>query len=136
MSYTARVVETQVQNGQLAVLLEYSNGAQTFRDKMTSRGGQAGDWVEREVERRLAELDGLDTLATKIQPGEVKPKKKDEPQPQDSGRAAYEAKLREFEAWLQALRQGVVTVERPAFVALKDWLRANWRDEYIELFLR
>lgn len=137
MGYTAQIIEKQRQDGQLHVLLEYTNGTDTFRERMTSRSGQGGGWIKAEVARRIAELDGLDALETTIAPGPVDgaPEPVAEPTT-ETPRQKYERKLREFDAWLNALRQGVVTADRPAFVELKQWLRDKWRDDYIDLFLR
>lgn len=135
MAFTAKIVNKIWKNGLLTVEIEYTDGVRTFHDSMVSRSGQAADWVENEVVRRLTDLAGLDTLAESIELGPVAVNAvhgvaKETPV------SEYETKLRQFNAWLEALRQGVTTVDRPAFVALKTWLRDNWQDEYLELFLR
>lgn len=136
MAFSANVVSKFWKGGLLTVEVEYTDGARTFQDNLVSRHDQAPDWVEQAVARRLAELDGLDKLAAVITVGPVAPGAKKQPVFEPSPRAVYAAKLLEFEAWLSALRQGVVTVDRKAFVDLKQWLRDNWQDEYIELYLR
>ena len=130
MAFTAKIVNKAWKNGQLTVELEYTDGQRTFHDSMMSRSGQGADWVESEVARRLNDLAGLDALAESIELGPVAV---------NAVRAVkaapvneYESKLRQFNAWLEALRQGVTTVDRPAFVALKTWLRDNWQDDYLE----
>lgn len=135
MAFTAKIVNKTWKNGQLTVELEYTDGVRTFHDSMVSRSGQVADWVESEVARRLSDLAGLDALAESIKLGPVavnavRGVTKETPV------SEYETKLRQFNAWLEALRQGVTPVDRPAFVALKTWLRDNWQDEYLELFLR
>ena len=134
MAFTAKIVNKSWKNGLLTVELEYTDGVRMFHDSMVSRSGQAADWVESEVARRLNDLAGLNVLAESIELGPVAV---------NAVRAVrvtpvseYETKLRQFNAWLEALRQGVTTVDQPAFVALKTWLRDNWQDEYLELFLR
>lgn len=134
MAFTAKIVNKIWKNGQLTVELEYTDGTRTFHDSMVSRSGQVVDWVESEVERRLNDLAGLDALAESIEfgPVAVNAVRSARVEPVSE----YETKLRQFNAWLEALRQGVTPVDRPAFVALKMWLRDNWQDEYLELFLR
>ncbi len=136
MAFSAKVVSKFWKGGLLTVEVEYTDGTRTFKDNLVSRSGQEADWVEQAVARRLAELDGLDKLAAGIAVGPVDPGVKQPPVAEPSPRETYAAKLREFEAWLSALRQGVTTVDRKAFVDLKQWLRDNWQDEYIELYLR
>ena len=134
MAWTAEVTGKNYVGGTLEVTITYADGKRSFSEKLVSRSDQAADWLENAIKKRLTDLDGIDKLATGIKPGPVVPgqgKPPADPTPRD----IYAAKLREFEAWLVALRQGVTTVDRPAFVALKLWLQANWQDEYVELFL-
>lgn len=108
MAFTAKIVNKAWRNGLLTVELEYTDGERTFRDSMVSRSGQAADWVESEVARRLNDLAGLDALAESIELGPVAV---------NAVRSVkvtpiseYEVKLRQFNAWLEALRQGVTTI--------------------------
>lgn len=133
--YTAKIISKSITDGLLTVVIEYSDGKTSFQDKMVSRSGQADDWVEQEVKRRIAELEGLSALQSKISTGAVSVAT-EKPVGVKTAKDTYAEKLREFEAWLNALRQGVTTVDRPAFVALKQWLHDNWQDEYLELYLR
>ncbi len=134
-TYTANVINKAVQNGTLIVEIEYTHGEHSFRDKLISRSGQATDWIAREVERRLADLEGLDVLQAAVQVGTVAPEIKP-PSVEPTAAAIYAAELRKFEGWLNAFRQGVTTPDRPAFVSLKQWLTDHWDDSYIELYLR
>lgn len=134
--FSATIVNKIWKNGLLTVEIEYNDGARMFHESLISRSEQADDWIEQAVKQRLAELDGLDKLATAVAIGPVVPGVKPQPTSEPTPREVYAAKLREFEAWLQALRQGVVTVDRKAFVDLKQWLLDNWQDEYLDLYLR
>ena len=135
MAFTATIVNKSWKNGQLTVELEYTDGTRTFHDSMVSRSGQAVNWVESEVARRLNDLAELDILAESIELGPVAVNAVRSVNV-ETPISEYETNLRQFNAWLEALRQGVTTVDRPAFVALKTWLRDNWQDDYLELFLR
>lgn len=136
MSYTAAIVDKRIEHGQLHVTLEYSDGETTFREEMVSRSGQVADWITSEVARRINDLASVEVLHDRIALGPVELNKQAEAQRPATPRDEYAERLRIFEGWLNALRQGVTTIERPAFVALKQWLRDNWRDEYLELYLR
>jgi hypothetical protein len=137
MGYKANVISKQFNNGLLTVVIEYTDGITTFTDKMTSRSGQDENWINDEVKRRLSDLDGVEVLKGAIALGQVipdaLPKKHVTP---SEPKAEYEANLKVFTAWLEALRQGLVTTDRKAFVELRQWLQDNWIDEYVELFLR
>jgi hypothetical protein len=135
MAWTAEVTGKDYVGGTLEVIVLYADGKRSFKDKLVSRSDQAVDWLESAIERRLTDLEGLDKLAVGITSGPVVPGTKP-PHPNPTARDVYAAKLREFEGWLSALRQGVTTVDRPAFVTLKLWLVANWEDSYIELYLQ
>lgn len=135
MAWTAEVTGKNYVGGTLEVTVTYTDGKRIFNDKLVSRSDQAPDWLENEIKRRLTDLEGLDKLAAVIAPGPVVPGTKP-PVEEPTARDVYAAKLREFEAWLSALRQGVTTIDRPAFVTLKQWLLDNWQDNYIELFLQ
>lgn len=135
MAFTATVVNKDMVSGQLVVTLEYTDGTYTFREAMMSRGDQSGDWIAEGVKRRLAELDGVKALDAKIAAGPVvvSPVVVEPSEPSD--RDQYKAKLDLFNGWLNALRQGLTTTDRQSFVDLRQWLRDNWQDEYVELFL-
>ena len=62
MAWTAQVVEKLKSNGQLQVVVEYANGATTFRDALVTRSGQGAAWLSDAVKRRLADLADVDTL--------------------------------------------------------------------------
>jgi hypothetical protein len=134
MAWTARVVEKLKSNGQLQVVVEYANGATTFREALVSRSKQDQDWLADAVKRRLADLADVDTLKDAIPDGPVAvlPDVK----PNATPKEIYERKFRRFEAWLGLMRQGIVAVDRPAFVTLKQWLIDNWDDAYLDIFLR
>lgn len=137
MTYTARIIEKRRENGLLKVIVEYSDGINTFRDEIASRSAQDPNWISSEVQRRLTDLEGLDILEKSIQLGPVTLKSITTPKVKTSRpKQEYEANYKKFTAWLEALRQGIVTVDRKAFVDLKQWLIDNWKDEYVELFLR
>lgn len=134
MAWEAQVVEKLKSNGQLQVVVEYANGATTFRESLVSRSGQGAAWLNDAVKRRLADLDAVDTLNDAIPDGPVTVLP--DVTPNATPKEIYERKFRRFEAWLGLMRQGIVAVDRPAFVTLKQWLIDNWDDAYLDIFLR
>ena len=134
MAWTAQVVEKLKSNGQLQVVVEYANGATTFRESLVSRSKQGAEWLSDAVKRRLADLADVDTLKDAIPDGPVTVLP--DVTPNATPKEIYERKFRRFEAWLGLMRQGIVATDRPAFVTLKQWLIDNWDDAYLDIFLR
>jgi hypothetical protein len=134
MPYTASVASTAFDRGQLVVTIAYSDGHQTVQETMTTRGPQDTNWIQKEVARRIAELDGLETFSASIKEGPVTVSTVKLAAVASSPRDAYAAKLAEFRRWLAALREGIVPTDRASFVALRTWLKDNFIDEYIDLF--
>lgn len=134
MAWTAQVVEKLKSNGQLQVVVEYANGAITFRDALVTRSGQGAAWLSDAVKRRLADLADVDTLKDAIPDGPVTVLP--DVTPNATPKEIYERRYRRFEAYLGLMRQGIVAVDRPAFVTLKQWLTDNWDDAYLDIFLR
>ncbi len=132
MTYTARIVEAQRQDGQLRVIVEYTNGTAVVRDSMTTKSAQDGDWIAREARRRTAELDGLEMFAAGIVAGPID-LMPPEP-PVTTPRERYAAKLTEFRWWTEALRNGFAPVAKPEFVAARQWLMDNFDVAYLDLF--
>lgn len=129
--WTARVVNKSWKNGLLTVELEYSDGVRMFHDSMVSRSGQAADWVQSEVERRLTDLAGLDALAETISLGPVTVAETVRSfQPVDE----YAETLRRFNAALNAARQGILSDDAAIVNDLRCWLREGFRPEHLELF--
>ena len=133
---TANIISKTIRDGTLIVEIEYTHGEHSFRDKLISRSGQTADWISQEVKRRLVDLEGLDALQSAVQVGTVTPEISKPAVVEPTAAEVYAARLREFEGWLNAFRQGVTTPDRPAFVSLKQWLTDHWDDSYIELYLR
>jgi hypothetical protein len=131
--WTASIVNKTWKNGLLTVELEYSDGERTFHDSMVSRSGQAADWVQAEVTRRLADLAGLDALAATIETGPVAPLPTRQAA-QPDGLSEYAGVLRQFNAALSAARQGIVSDDAEIIHNLRQWLRDNFRPEHLELF--
>lgn len=133
MAWTAQVVEKLKSNGQLQVVVEYANGATTFRESLVSRSKQGAEWLSDAVKRRLADLEDVDMLKDAIPDGPVTILPDNTPNA--TPKEIYGRKFRRFEAWLGLMRQGIVAVDRPAFVTLKQWLIDNWDDSYLDIFL-
>lgn len=132
MAWTAQVVDKRKANGQIHVVVEYSDGASSFRDTLVSRSGQNAQWVSEQVDRRLAELSGVDALADGISLGNVAPVVVN-PNAKTQ-KEKYADKLQKFNGYLSAMRQGIVAVDRPEFLTLKQWLTDNFEDNFIDLF--
>ena len=133
MAWTAQVVEKLKANGQLQVVVEYANGATTFREALVSRSKQDAKWLSDAVKRRLDDLNDIDALNDAIPDGPVTviPDVTNNATPKE----IYERKFRRFEAYLGLMRQGIVAVDRPEFVSLKQWLTNNFEDSYLDIFI-
>lgn len=133
MAWTARVVEKLKANGQLQVVVEYANGTTMFREALVSRSKQDAKWLSDAVKRRLDDLNDIDALNDAIPDGPVTviPDVTNNATPKE----IYERKFKRFEAYLSLMRQGIVAVDRPEFLALKQWLTNNFEDSYLDIFI-
>lgn len=133
MAWTAQIVDKRRVNERLHVMIEYTNGVTTYRDEMVSRSGQGADWIASQVEKTLADLAGVDALGDAISLGAVAPVVVNPAT--RTPREKYADKLAKFNAYLGAMRQGIVAVDRPEFLTLKQWLTDNFQDSFVDLFL-
>jgi len=133
MAWTAQVVEKLKANGQLQVVVEYANGATTFRESLVSRNKQDSGWLSDAVKRRLSDLNDIDNLHDAIPNGPVTILP--DVTPNATAKEIYERRFRKFEAYLGLMRQGIIAVDRPAFLTLKQWLTDNFDDSYLDIFI-
>lgn len=136
MAWTATVNSKIITNGMLKVNVSFTDGTQTFTENFETRSGQDANWLNDNINRRITDLTSVIAFADTISTGVFTPTKAEVTPIEQTltGKALYEYRLKLFEAMVSAIRKGIITDTNTSFVNLKNWLKNNFADEYIDLF--
>jgi hypothetical protein len=133
--YTANIISKELKNGKLKVSIQYTNEEESFVETMETRSKQDEDWLERDISRRLKELEELIIFSETIVIGEFKTNKKNKEKKEKTEKELYKEKLLLFENAQTAQRKGIITEENESFLELLEWLNKNFKSEYLNLFI-
>ena len=135
MAWTAQIKGKIITNGLLKVTVSFTDGKQTFSENYETRTSQDANWLNDNIKRRIDDLTSVEVFAESITVGAYEVKAVEQTaQPTLTGKALYEYRLKLFEAMVSAIRKGIITDTNTSFVNLKNWLKNNFADEYIDLF--
>lgn len=135
MAWTATINSKIITNGMLKVNVSFSDGTQTFSENYETRSGQDANWLNDNIKRRMDDLTSVEIFAESITVGAYEVKSAEQTtEPTLTGKALYQHRLKLFEAMVSAIRKGIITDTNTSFVNLKNWLKNNFADEYIDLF--
>lgn len=128
--YNAEIIDKRLSNGRLSVDVSFENeNGEKFTDTFETSQFQDTSWIGEQIKRKLTHLNSLLTVLNGIEVGaynEVIPKKTD--------KDIYQEKATLYTKYMNVARLGFIQSDRKAIVDLRDWLRQNFKDEYIDLF--
>lgn len=127
--YQAEITGKAISRGVLSVEVSFSDGSEAFTETFTTNQYQKESWIGEQIERRLKHLNSLflvrDSIAIgTFQQGEPTTKTDIE---------IYQEKRAMYLNYRNEALIGLISYERPIVVELKEWLIANFKDEYITM---
>lgn len=128
--YNAEIIDKKIENGRLSVIVSFENEkGEKFNDTFETTQYQDTSWIGEQIKRKLTHLNSLPTVLNGIEVGaynEVVPKKTD--------KEIYQEKAMLYTKYMNVARLGFIQSDRKIILDLRDWLRNNFKDEYIGLF--
>ena len=127
--YTANIDSKTFKGGKLTVLVTYSNGNENITEPHEVTQSQDTNWLNDIIKRKLNDLNSLSDISESIIIGsfnkEVQVK---------SDRDLYYEKASQYMKYMDIARMGIIQSDRPIIGELYDWLKANFKNEYINIF--
>jgi len=134
MKYTSEITNKSISDGLLSVQVRFTSedGSIIVQDAFHTRSPQDSDWLINAINRKAAELEGLDDFIETIPLGEVVV----DPvvTPPLTARDTYKADLALFNKLTNILRQGFIDADNAELLAVQQRLRDNFDSSYIDLF--
>jgi len=125
--YKADIVSTKINRGVLSVEVLFHNDEDTFTDTIETNQYQNDSWIGEQIERRLKHLNSLLLIKDSITIGSYQKTEK-EPKLEHE---IYQEKTTLYLNYMNTARMGIITHDRPVIIELREWLRANFKDEYL-----
>ena len=136
MAYIATPINKTITNGVLVVTVTFSNSdtGDSFNFDFSTTQVQSETWLEEQIQNKLSNINALPIVLDNIEIGT--PIQPDQPSIINTNTAyeQYKANLKTFQQMVNAIQQGVMTKDNPAFIALKAQLTADFSVDYIDLF--
>ena len=134
MAYTATPINKTITNGVLVVTVTFSNSdnGDSFNFDFSTTQVQSETWLEEQIQNKLSNLNALPIVLDSIEIGT--PIQPAQPSTTNTDYEQYKANLKTFQQMVNAIQQGVMTKDNPAFIALKAQLTADFSVDYIDLF--
>lgn len=136
MTYIATPINKTITNGVLVVTVTFSNSdnGDSFNFDFSTTQVQSETWLEEQIQNKLSNINALPIVLDNIEIGT--PIQPDQPSIINTNTAyeQYKANLKTFQQMVNAIQQGVMTKDNPAFIALKAQLTADFSVDYIDLF--
>jgi hypothetical protein len=136
MAYTATPINKIITNGVLVATVTFSNSdnGDSFNFDFSTTQVQSETWLEEQVQNKLSNLNALPTVLDSIEIGTLIQPTQPSTTNTNIDYEQYKANLKTFQQMVNAIQQGVMTKDNPAFIALKAQLTADFSVDYIDLF--
>lgn len=136
MAYTATPINKIITNGVLVVTVTFSNSdnGDSFNFDFSTTQVQSETWLEEQVQNKLSNLNVLPVALDSIEIGNLIQPTQPSTTNTNIAYEQYKANLKTFQQMVNAIQQGVMTKDNPAFIALKAQLTADFSVDYINLF--
>jgi hypothetical protein len=136
MTYTATPINKIITNGVLVVTVTFSNSdnGDSFNFDFSTTQVQSETWLEEQVQNKLSNLNALPVALDSIEIGNLIQPTQPSTTNTNIDYEQYKANLKTFQQMVNAIQQGVMTKDNPAFIALKAQLTADFSVDYIDLF--
>ena len=134
MAYIATPINKTITNGVLVVTVTFSNSdtGDSFNFDFSTTQVQSETWLEEQIQNKLSNLNALPIVLDNIEIGT--PIQSNQPTTTNTAYEQYKANLKTFQQMVNAIQQGAMTKDNPAFIALKAQLTADFSIDYINLF--
>ena len=134
MAYIATPINKTITNGVLVVTVTFSNSetGDSFNFDFSTTQVQSETWLEEQIQNKLSNLNALPIVLDNVEIGT--PIQPTQPSTPNTAYETYKANLKRFQQMVNAIQQGVMTKDNPAFIALKAQLAADFSIDYIDLF--
>ncbi|MBK7801020.1 MAG: hypothetical protein IPJ53_18165 [Saprospiraceae bacterium] len=128
--YNAEIIDKKIENGRLSVTVLFENEkGEKFNDTFETTQYQDTSWIGKQIKRKLSHINSLPNVSEKIEVGpfnEIVIAKTD--------KEIYLEKSALYIKYMSVARMGLIQSDRKIILDLRDWLRGNFKDEYIHLF--
>jgi hypothetical protein len=124
--YTADILSKKIINGRLTVEVSFHNEEETFSDTFETAQYQDDAWIGEQITRRLRHLNSLYILKDAINIGPFTEKNVVKTE-----REIYQEKNTLYQNYMNWARMGIITHDRPIIVELREWLRTNFKEEFM-----
>lgn len=125
--YKADIVSTKINRGVLSVEVLFYSDTDTFTDTIETNQYQDDAWIGEQIERRLKHLNSLYLIRDNITIGSYQKSERTS----KTEHEIYQEKTRLYLNYMNTARMGIVAHDRPVISELREWLRANFKDEYL-----
>lgn len=125
--YRAKITKKELVRGVLRAEVTFSDGKDTFTDSFEVSQAQSGSWLGEHIVQRLGHLNSLPALGKAIVLGDFEPAEKTEEE-------IYKEKASAYGKYMDIARLGVIPSDRPIIKELREWLKENFKDEYVTFF--
>ena len=134
MTYIATPINKIITNGVLVVTVTFSNSdtEDSFNFDFSTTQVQSETWLEEQIQNKLSNLNALPIILDNIEIGT--PIQPTQLSTTNTAYEQYKANLKTFQQMVNAIQQGAMTKDNPAFIALKAQLTADFSIDYINLF--
>ena len=136
MTYIATPINKTITNGVLVVTVTFSNSdnGDSFNFDFSTTQVQSETWLEEQIQNKLSNVNALPIVLDNIEIGTLIQPTQPSTTNTNIDYEQYKANLKTFQQMVNAIQQGVMTKDNPAFIALKAQLTADFSVDYIDLF--
>ena len=127
--YKADIISTKINRGVLSVEVLFHNDEDTFTDTIETNQYQNDSWIGEQIERRLKHLNSLSLIKDNITIGSYQKTERGPKTEQE----IYQEKTNLYLNYMNTARMGIIPYDRPIIAELKEWLRDNFKDEYLNI---
>lgn len=127
--WTANIDNKTFKGGKLTVVVTYSNGNENITDTHEVTQKQDVNWLNDIINRKLNDLNSISEINDSIIIGDFVLK-----ETSNTNKDLYYKKASEYMKYMDIARMGIIQHDRPIIVELKEWLKNNFKNEYVNIF--
>ncbi len=128
--YKAEITNKSLSNGRLSVEVSFENeNGDKFTDTFETSQFQDTSWIGEQIKRKLSHINSLTNVAEKIEAGPF-----NEITVPKTEKEIYQEKAALYLKYMNVARLGFIQSDRKIITDLREWLRQNFKDEYVDLF--
>jgi len=124
--YTAQSIDKMIENGRLSVVVEFTDGTDTFTETFYTTSGNDSHWLINRTADKLADLNSLSVYASGLELGEIAARVAVEP----TEKSEWQGEVQKLQSMKEAISLGVVNETDQEFIAqqkkVKDTFSKNF----------